>query len=458
MGGNRDGERPWATSVTTGSTVTDQRTDHPAGRRPAKDGLSRLQRLTYRVWLAIGVLMLLAATLVLLYQPLAVIIAPLLVALLIIYLLDPVVTWLERHGVPRLAGTSLAYLLVLGVAAGGAAALFPSISAQLEDFAADVPELGEALVTQIETAADRLGLDIDPETLQLPALIEQTQAFAAEAENRELMLALLGGLSGLARGALFVLTALLLGPIVAFYALVDLPNLRRMSSQLLPPRHREEGSQLAAKLGRVVGGFVRGQLVIAVAIGVATSVGLAVVGLPYWLLVGVVAGIANVIPLLGPLVAGVLGALIALLSEGLGFAVLVAVIMTAVQQIDGQMMSPLIFGRTVRLHPLAVLLGLLVAGSLYGIFGMLVVVPVIAGAKAVLQHFWETRVPWGAASADDVPAPAADEPGRALPTQPALAAPDRPDGWGEPATPTGADDDGGPSSEGLAGDGAPAPR
>lgn len=425
--------------------MSDQRTDQTAGwgSRMAGDGLSRLQRITYRVWLAVGVLVLLTATLVLLYRPLAVVIAPLLVALLIVYLLDPVVTWLRRYGVPRLAGTLVAYLLVLAVLAGGAAALFPSVSSQLRDFATDVPELGEALVAQTEAAADRLGLEFDPATVQLPALVEQTQEFVAEAENRELMLALLGGLSGLARGALFVLTAILVGPIIAFYALVDLPNLRRMSVRLLPPRHRQEGSELAAKLGRVVGGFVRGQLLIALAIGVATSVALALVGLPYWLLVGVVAGVANVIPLLGPFVAGLLGALIAFLSEGLGFAALVVVLMTAVQQIDGQMMSPLIFGRTVRLHPLAVLLGLLVAGSLYGVFGMLVVVPLIAGANVVVQHFWETRVPWAE------PSQGGDEP---------AAVAEGPDGVASPATPGEADGDAAPSGDGITAGDATAPR
>lgn len=279
--------------------------------------------------------------------------------------------------------------------------------------------------------------------MQLPALVAQIQEFAAEAENRELMLALLGGLSGLARGALFVLTAILVGPIIAFYALVDLPNLRRMSVRLLPPRHREEGSELAAKLGRVVGGFVRGQLLIALAIGVATSIALALVGLPYWLLVGVVAGVANVIPLLGPFVAGLLGASIAFLTEGLGFAALVVVLMTAVQQIDGQMMSPLIFGRTVRLHPLAVLLGLLVAGSLYGVFGMLVVVPLIAGAKVVVQHFWETRVPWAEPSdGGDEPAAVADGAG----------------GGASPAMPGDADGDAAPSGDGVTAGDATAAR
>lgn len=424
--------------------MTQTASDRPARQRPrADDGMSRLQRLTYRVWLAVGVVLLLAVTLALLYRPLAVIIAPLLLALLIVYLLDPVVSVLHRRGVPRLLGTLAAYLVVLGALAGGGLALAPAVGAQVQELAADAPALGDELVTRTERVADELGMDVDPDTLQVPALAERAQQFVAEAENRELTIAVLGGLSGLARGALFVLVALLLGPVIAFYALVDLPNLRRTARNLLPPRHRDEARELAAKLGRVVGGFVRGQLVIALAIGVTTSVALAIVGLPYWLLVGVVAGVANVVPLLGPLVAGALGALIALVTSGFGFAVLVVAVMTAVQQLDGQLMSPLIFGRTVRVHPLAVLLGLLVAGSLYGVFGMLVAVPLIAGAKVVVQHVWHTRVPWAGAAggaAGEPGEPAADEAHHGAAAPPRAPAPEGGDGAAGAAAPAGPGD------------------
>jgi hypothetical protein len=91
---------------------------------------------------------------------------------------------------------------------------------------------------------------------------------------------------------------------------------------------------------------------------------------------------------------GIIGASIAFVTEGVGFAILVVLAMTAVQQLDGHLMTPLIMGRTVRVHPLAVLLVVLIAGVLYGVFGMLVAVPLVAGAKVLAQHVWQTRVPW----------------------------------------------------------------
>ena len=374
--------------------MSDQRTASPPSGRARPDGLSRLQRATYRVWLTVGVLVLVSVAGVLLYRPLGVILAPLLVALLIVYLLDPLVSWLQQRRVPRFFGTLLAYLLVIGVITGGVLALTPPVSDQVAEFAEAAPELGENLIEQTEAAAGAVGVELDPEALEIEALADQAQEFAGEAENREVLVALLGGLAGLARGALFLIVAILLGPVIAFYILVDLPNLRRRARGVIPPRHRAEVVEVAGKLGGVVGGFVRGQLLVSLMIGVATSIALAVIGLPFWLLVGVVAGITNIVPLVGPFVAGLLGALIGFVTEGLGLAVLVALVMTAVQQLDGQLMSPLIFGKTVRIHPIAVLLGITVAAALFGIIGMLVVVPIIAGAKVLVLHLWQTRVPW----------------------------------------------------------------
>lgn len=415
--------------------MSDPQSAPPRERSPRGDGLTRLQRATYRVWLAVGVLVLIAVAGLLLYRPLAVILAPLLVALLLVYLLDPIVSWLQQRRVPRFFGTLLAYLLVAGVVTGGVLALTPAVSAQLTEFAEAAPELGEELVEQTEAAAGAVGVDLDPEDLQIPALTEQAQDFAAEAENREVLVALLGGLAGLARGALFVILAVLLGPVIAFYILVDLPNLRRRTRALIPPRHRAEVLEVSGKLGGVVGGFVRGQLLVSLMIGLATSIALAVIGLPFWLLVGVIAAITNIVPLVGPFVAGLLGSLIGFVTEGLGFAVLVALIMTAVQQLDGQLMSPLIFGKTVRIHPIGVLLGITVAAALFGIIGMLLVVPLVAGAKVLLLHLWQTRVPWAeeldetdaarapddgaaAAAAEQAPAPAEQAPAGGTPPPP----------------------------------------
>ena len=367
--------------------------------RPGEPKLSRLQRLTYRVWFAVGVVALTAVSIWLLYRPLAVILAPTLLALLIVYLLNPIVTWFEHHRIPRLLGTALTYLAVAGVLTGLTALVVPLLSAQLAEFGDAAPEIGNELIDAVQTGVARLGLDIDVAgMLDVNALGEQIEGFITDTANRDALIALLIGLSGVARGAVFFLITITVGPVIAFYILVDLPRFKREGRRLIPPAYRDEVALVGAKLSTVVGGFVRGQLLIALVIGVATSIVLGIVGLRYWLLVGLIAGVTNLVPLLGPFVAGLIGFSIAFVTEGIGFAVLVALVMTGVQQIDGNLMTPYIMGRTVRVHPLAVLLVILIAGFLYGIFGMLVAVPLVAGAKVLAQHVWQTRVPWAEAA------------------------------------------------------------
>lgn len=363
--------------------------------------LTRLQGLTYRVWLAVGVLVLAGVAFTLLARPIAVVLAPIVVALLVVYLLNPMVTAMARVGVPRLVGTLLGYLGAAGLLLGTSAIIMPLLSAQLASFAAEAPDLGLTLKERVGELLAMLGLQVDLTTVfDAQAVGQEAADFVAAEENRSTITAILIAMSGVARSAFTVVFAVTVGPVVAFYVLADLPGLLRGVRKLIPPERRAEVEQVGRELATVVGGFVRGQLIIALFVGVATSIVLGLVGLPYFLVIGVIAGITNLVPLLGPFVAGLLGVTVALVTEGPGLALIVMLLMTGVQQLDSSVLSPLIMGRVVRIHPLAVLLGVLIAAALFGVFGMLVVVPVIAGAKVLAQHLWRTRVPWaeGAAS------------------------------------------------------------
>jgi predicted PurR-regulated permease PerM len=175
--------------------------------------------------------------------------------------------------------------------------------------------------------------------------------------------------------------------------LVDLPHLRRVAESLIPERARPEVLVLASRLNRAIGGFFRGQLVVALIVGVMVSIGLAIIGLPFWLLIGMIAGVFNMIPLIGPYIGAVPGIVIALTAgDGFSQAIWVAVIMTAAQQIDNHFITPNVMQRVVKLHPAAVMLALLAGGTLGGLFGILLSVPIAAVLKILVGHFWRTYV------------------------------------------------------------------
>jgi predicted PurR-regulated permease PerM len=357
--------------------------------------LTKLQRITYRVWFAVGLVVLIYATYRFLSRPLGIVIPPVLVAVLIVYLLNPAVTVLERKRVPRWAGTAISYIAVAALLTGLSMVLVPALSRQLSSFAVLVPDIGDRLVQSVNDALAFVGLDVQVgTTLSGESLAQEIQAFLTTESNRNAALAILGGISGLATGVFHFVVAFVLGPVIAFYVLVDLPRLLDLARKLPPPHMRAEADVIAGKLVFVVGGYVRGQLLVATFVGVACTIGLAVIGLPFWLVLGVIAGVTNLIPLIGPFVAGLLGVGVALVSDGVGLAVLVVVVMTAIQQVDSHVLSPIVVGHTVRVHPMVVLFALLIAGTTFGIFGMLVAVPLVAAVKVVGMHLWQTRVPW----------------------------------------------------------------
>ena len=184
----------------------------------------------------------------------------------------------------------------------------------------------------------------------------------------------------------------ILAPLLALYILIDLPQLQRDALNLVPRSHRDEFADLGSKIGRAVGGFFRGQLFVALMVGVMSSVGFWIIGLPFWLVIGAIAGFTNLIPLVGPFIGGGLGLIVGIVTEGpaLGFGA--AFVALVVQQIDNHVISPNVMKRTVQIHPATVMLSLLAGGTLAGFWGVLLGVPAVAVVKLLLAHFWTTRV------------------------------------------------------------------
>ena len=358
----------------------------------------RLRRRVLRVWYLVGLVVLVWVIWEVAGPILAIVVPPIVLAIIIVYLLNPIVSAMGRRHVHRIFGTVLAYLLVGAFVAVPAIVGLPLLSEQATSIWEQAPQTVNDLIADTEVWLAGRGVDVELSS-QFDA--ESLPAFETfvNSEGRSVIAAVLGGLSGLASRLLIVS---LLGPIIAFYVLVDLPRLRQWTIRHLPPHHRVESVVVGRDLSGVIGGYIRGQLLVALFVGTAVTFGMWLIDLPYWLVVGIIAGLTNLVPLLGPFVAGVIGGAIALADGGLPLALLVIAVLTVVQQVDNHMISPLVMGQTVHLHPLAVLFALLVGSTLYGFLGLLMAVPVVAAGRVVAAHVWATRVPWATAEDDDV--------------------------------------------------------
>jgi predicted PurR-regulated permease PerM len=359
----------------------------PPPHRPSP--YERFVRIGIMAWCGIGVIIL-AYLLLRLLVYINPIVPPLLIAIAVVYLLNPLVSALERRGVPRAAGAGIVYVLFLCIVALVISLLVPVVTRQVGQVIDHFPDyLADAQAT-ISRLAARFGQEPD---FRLDA--EQVREWLSAGENRQAVTRYLTGLRSVTNSVISGLIIIVLGPVMAFYLLVDLPRLRRGAMALIPPGRREEIKGLMDRIGQAVGGFFRGQLLVALFVGVASSIGLWAIGLPYWLLVGMVAGIFNLVPLVGPFIGGGLAVIIALVSGEPLKAVWAALVLLAVQQIDNHLISPNVMGRTVQLHPVVVMLALLVGASFAGLFGMLVVVPLVAMAKIIFLFIWSKYVVYG---------------------------------------------------------------
>jgi predicted PurR-regulated permease PerM len=350
------------------------------------DGIRRAGQVA---WAAIGLIGV-AVVLGVVAWYLRVVWPPLVLAGAIVFILNPVVGFLQRRHVPRALGTAAAYLGVLCAAGLSALLIAPLAQRQADELADEWPKIRDNLEQDVNDLAERSEAEDWP--VQIPHWDDLGDSFGTRDQTFEEQLETAREL-GLR--VFHVAIIFVLGPIIAFYLLVDLPHIQRVAESLIPAERRLEAQVIGRRLARAIGGYFRGQLVVALIVATMVSIGLAIVGLPFWLLVGMIAGLFNMVPLIGPYIGGIPGVVIAFTTEddgGLTLAVWVVVIMVVAQQIDNHFITPNVMQRAVKLHPAVVMLALLAGGTLFGFFGLLLAVPATAVLKIVIGHLWRTYV------------------------------------------------------------------
>lgn len=371
--------------------------DEDRSRPLSSPFVSRTMRWGIVAWSAIGVLILGYILFRYVVYPIRIIFPPLVVAVIAVYLLNPIVTALERRGMRRVWGALLVYLAAAAVVGTALYFAVPVVAKQVGEFARAAPRILTETLNSLRDLAGSLGVQLDE----------------GAAPSTQSILGVLGSIFSVTRPLFDVALVLVLGPILAFYLVVDLPKIKRNVQALVPSRRRREVDSVTQKIGRAIGSYFRGQLLVAGFVAVAASLALWIVGLPYWALVGLISGLFNLVPLIGPFIGAALAILIAIttgqsdgllqLDPGWPLALGASLALLAVQQIDNHIISPNMIGRTVRLHPVTVMLGLLVGGALMGLWGMLLAIPVIATVKVLILHMWDTRMTWPPPSSGEYP-------------------------------------------------------
>jgi predicted PurR-regulated permease PerM len=188
---------------------------------------------------------------------------------------------------------------------------------------------------------------------------------------------------------------IVLGLIIAFYILKDLEYFKRLYNEtaeaLMKERKNQKLSNFFSDVNSVVSNFIRGQLLDALIVGILSSIGLSIIKLDFAVLIGMTAGISNIIPYFGPIMGSVPAIIVGLLSGSPVKALLAIIVLVAVQQIDGALIAPRVVGKSVGLHPVFVMLSIIIGGAYFGLLGMLIAVPTAAITKMFLIRWMDER-------------------------------------------------------------------
>jgi len=177
-------------------------------------------------------------------------------------------------------------------------------------------------------------------------------------------------------------------PFVLFYMLKDGPKLLPNIKRMLPDKQADVIGDLLVKMSDTIAKYISGQVIECLFVGTFSAIGYGLVGIPYALLIGMFAGITNIIPYLGPYI-GLVPAIFIALSMSFKEVILVIVVCVVVQQIDGNLVYPNVIGKTLDIHPLTIIMILLAAGNIAGLLGMILAIPLYAVSKVVVTYVYD---------------------------------------------------------------------
>lgn len=325
---------------------------------------------------------LLLATGVLLYL-LGPILTPFFFAAILAYICDPLVDRLERRRVPRTLGVILVMLLLGLIATALVLILVPLFEAEVRAFITKLPGYLDAIRTHlVPWLQQRFGLAVELDINALKEAILSNWQSAGGVAVRMLPSFTHGGLALVA-----FLVNLVLVPVVLFYLLRDWDVMIRHIDEMIPRRWHATVSALARDIDNVLGEFLRGQLSVILIMCVFYVVGLWLVGLDFALPIGLMAGLLVFVPYLGVIIGVVLATLAALLQfQGMGGLIWVWVVFAIGQVIEGMIITPLLVGDRIGLHPVAVIFALMAFGQLFGFVGILLALPISAAILVWLRY------------------------------------------------------------------------
>ena len=316
---------------------------------------------------------------------LSVVMLPVILSGLLFYLLNPLVDLMEKYKINRVLAISIIFVIIAVLLIIGLAVAIPNLQRQVVIFAQNVPsylEDADRVINDLVTK--RLPDDFRPQLEQVLAQFStQATAWASNISSKAV-----NWVSALISGTSQVIVALIIMPFMLFYLLRDGKGLRDYITQFLPNKLREPVGKVLSDVNQQLANYVRGQITVAVIVAIMFIIFFKIIGLRYAVALGVTAGVLNLVPYLGSFLA-MLPALVLGLIAGPVMLLKVIIVFIVEQTIEGRFVSPLILGSQLNIHPITILFVLLTSGSMFGIWGVLLGIPIYASAKVVISAIFD---------------------------------------------------------------------
>lgn len=301
---------------------------------------------------------------------------PFSVAAFITYLLHPIVEALHARGLHRGISIMVIYILFFGGAGFAFYRGIPALIHQLRDLADNAPVFAAQYKQMVNSIMDQ--------TSRWPAGIHERIEDWINGLEQGLDRFLANTMTFLMDIINSILTIAVI-PFIAFYMLKDFDVMKKAAWYLTPSKWRQPGTKFLQEVDKSLGSYIRGQLLVCFIIGVLSTLFFWIAGIKYPLLLGAIVGITNVIPYFGPIF-GAIPAVIIAATMSVKMVLISLVIVFSLQFLEGNILSPLIVGKSLHMHPLMIMFALLAGGEIGGIIGLILAVPVLVVLRAALIH------------------------------------------------------------------------
>jgi predicted PurR-regulated permease PerM len=309
------------------------------------------------------------------YEFLKAVLAPFLVAMIISYMLNPIVNLLHNRKVPRTAAVLLIYAVFISVCVVILMNVIPMFMKQVEELSEHMPEL----TIRAQSMVDHFN-----NNNVLPGSVRDGINHSISSMEKQIEQKITDFLNNI--GAVVnVLFIAMIVPFLAFYMMKDLDVFERAALQYVPRSRRKQTVRLLKDIDTALGSYIRGQLIVSICIGVLAYIGYLSIGMPYPLLMAAFVSLFDIIPYLGPFF-GALPALLMATTISWKMVLMVIIVNMICQNLESNVISPQVVGKSMKIHPLTIILVLLIGGQLAGVVGMILAVPFYAAVKVIVQH------------------------------------------------------------------------